>query len=387
MAEDVFDREREGLFELTGGFELPPPSAAQLQALRESIAAEGVLHPVVASAGPALPGEIADGRARRAICEELGIACPREERPFASEAAFAHFRLTTNIVRRELSVADRVRLGMTLEPLERELAAQRKAQARGRRGEKSLPVALPEEKGETRELVARKIGLTPSIYERGAKVLREGSPALVARFQADNETVSSAYRRLQEELKRDERRALAKALRENPLPPPNGRYPVIVLDPPWPIAGAPYPTMALEEIAALPLPDLLTADAIVWLWTTNGFLEHATAIATERWGLVKRNVVTWDKERPGRPTPWLTGQTEHCLLLTRGKPLFEAGNATTLIRERARENSRKPEAFYQLVEETCPAQPRLEMFARQRRAGFESWGAEVDFFPAWEEAS
>lgn len=387
MAEGNFDRDR-GLFELPAGFELPAPSAAELQALRQSIAQEGVLHPIIASAGPALSGEIADGRARHAICEELGIACPRKERPFASEAAFAHFRLTTNLLRRDLSVAERIRYGMALEPLERALAAQRKAQAKGgRRGEKSLPVALPGESGETREIIARRVGLKPSTYERGAKVLREGSPELVARFLAADETVTSAYRRLQEELKRDERRALAKHLREHPLPSPNGRYPVIVLDPPWPLAGVPYPTMTLAEIAALPIPTLLTKDAIVWLWTTNGFLEHAIAIAVERWGLVKRNVVTWDKERPGRPTAWLTGQTEHCILLSQGKPLFEAGNATTSLRERANEHSRKPEAFYALVDKTCPARPRLELFARERRAGFEPWGAEVDFFPSREKSS
>jgi N6-adenosine-specific RNA methylase IME4 len=373
--------------EFAGAFELPVLGAAEVKALRESIVSEGVLQAIVTSAGPALPGEIADGRARLAICSELGIDCPREERAFASEAAFSHFRLTANVIRRELSVAQRIRYGMALEPLERELAARRKAQAKGgRRGEKSLPVALPEERGEERAIVARRVGLKPSTYERGAKVLREGSPELVARFEQGEETVNSAFLRLQSELCRDEKRALAKALRENPLPPPNGRYPVIVLDPPWPLTGVPYPTMPLEEIGALPLPDLLTEDAVVWLWTTNGFLEHAIAIATERWGLLKRQIVIWDKERPGRPTPWLTGQTEPCLLLTRGHPLFEAGGLTNLIRERAREHSRKPEAFYALVERTCPG-AKLEMFARERREGFEPWGAEVDFFSDWEEAS
>jgi N6-adenosine-specific RNA methylase IME4/ParB-like chromosome segregation protein Spo0J len=378
MAEDVYDRYR--LVDLAAAFELPPPSAAELPALRESISADGVLHPVVASAGPARLGEIADGRARLSICSELRIACPREERPFASETAFKHFRLTTNLVRRELSIAERIRFGMALEPLERELASQRRAQAKGgRRGEKSLPVAVPEEKGETRELVARQIGLKPSTYTRGARVLREASPELVSRFLAEEETVTSAYRSLQNELKRDEKRALAQALRDNPLLPPNRPYPVLVLDPPWPLAGVPYPTMSLEEIACLPVPDLLAEDAVVWLWTTNGFLEQAMAMATERWVLAKRNIITWDKERPGRPTPWLTGQTEHCLLLSRGEPVFVSGNAINLIRERARQHSRKPEAFYALVERTCPG-AKLEMFARERREGFEPWGAEVEFF-------
>jgi len=143
--------------------------------------------------------------------------------------------------------------------------------------------------------------------------------------------------------------------------------------------------MTLEEIAALPVPELLTEDAIVWLWTTTRFLGEAIMMAAQSWGLAKRNVLTWDKERVGNGH-WLLGQTEHCLLLTRGEPLFEQGNATTLIRERSREHSRKPEAFYELVVNTCP-RPKLEMFARERRSGFEPWGAEVDYFPGSEEPS
>ena len=92
---------------------------------------------------------------------------------------------------------------MALEPFERERAAGRRAQAKGaKRGEKSLPVGLPEERGETRERVARFVGLKPSTYERGAKVLREGSPELVARFESKDETVNSASTKLRHERQR-----------------------------------------------------------------------------------------------------------------------------------------------------------------------------------------
>jgi N6-adenosine-specific RNA methylase IME4/ParB-like chromosome segregation protein Spo0J len=375
-----------GLLAQEATLELPPPSAAELRALRKSMAADGVLVPVVVSHGPACEREVADGRARLAICSELGIACPQEERSFASEAEFRLYRLSTNVLRRELTVAHRIRFGMALEPLERARAAGRRAQARGKtRGEKALPVALPGEKGETRERVARTVGLKPSTYERGAKVLREGSAALVSRLEAELETVNSAYRKLLNERLRAGKLALAERITESPPPLPDGRYPIVVLDPPWPYENLPYPAMSLEAIAAIPVPDLVAENAVVWLWTTNRFLEDAVAIAKERWGLSKRNVLTWDKERVGTGR-WLRGQTEHCLLLTRGEPLFRQEDATTLIRERAREHSRKPETFYALVERTCPG-AKLELFARERRPGWEPWGAEVDYFPARPEGS
>jgi N6-adenosine-specific RNA methylase IME4/ParB-like chromosome segregation protein Spo0J len=362
--------------------ELPPASAEERAALKESIAAEGLLVPVVVSAGPARAGEVADGQARVELCAELGIPCASEQRAFASEAEFQLYRLLTNLKRRQLPPAQLIRIGLALEPLERAQAAARKAQGRGKpRGEKALPVALPEEKGETRELVARKVGLKPSSYARGAKVLREGSPALVAAFEAGRETVHSAHRRLRAEQRRGERLALAERLERQPLPLPSGRFPVVVLDPPWPEQGElPYPTQSLDEIAALSLTELLSEDASVWLWTTNRFLFEAEAIGRERWGLERRGVLTWAKDRLGTGFP-LRGQTEQCLLFSQGKPLFLPGNASTLLTGPVREHSRKPEEFYELVEALCPG-AKLELFARERRPGWQVWGAETERFPA-----
>lgn len=50
---------------------------------------------------------------------------------------------------------------------------------------------------------------------------------------------------------------------------------------------------------------------------------------------------------------WLRGQTEHCLLAVRGKPVFRSGSHATVIEATRREHSRKPEKFFDLVEETC----------------------------------
>jgi N6-adenosine-specific RNA methylase IME4/ParB-like chromosome segregation protein Spo0J len=360
--------------------ELPPASAEQRAALKESIAAEGLLNPIVVSAGPACPGQVADGRARLELCAELGIESRTEERPFASEADFRLYRLLTNLKRRQLAPAQLVRIGLALEPLEREQALARKAQAAGkRRGEKALPVALPEEKGETRELVARSVGLKPSSYARGAKVLREGSPALVADFEAGKETINGAHRRLRAEQRRGERLALAERLERDPSPLPDGRFAVLVLDPPWPEQGElPYPTMSLDEITALPIPALLAEEGFVWLWTTNRFLFEAERIGGERWGLERRGLLTWAKDRLGTGFP-LRGQTEHCLLFGRGQPLFLPGDASTLLKGPVREHSRKPDQFYELVERHCPG-TKLELFARERRPGWQPWGAETERF-------
>ena len=362
------------------GEELPPLAPDQRAALRSSIAEHGVLEPAVVSAGPACAGEVADGRVRIEICAELGIACPRSERRFASEPEFALYRLERNLKRRQLTIAQRIRLGQAYEPLERARAAERRAQAKGRpRGEKSVPVALPEERGETRERVAAIVGLKPSTYGRGSKVLREGSPRLVATFERGEETVTSAYRKLRAETRRAERERIAAELERRPPALPKGRYEVIALDPPWPGSRLPYPTMSLEAIAALPVGELLAEDGVVWLWTTNAFLFEAERIACESWGLTPREVLTWGKDRIGTGYP-LRGQTEPCLLLSRGEPVFRRGSFSTLLHGDVREHSRKPDEFFTLAEALCVGRRRLEMFARERRPGWEAWGAETDLF-------
>jgi N6-adenosine-specific RNA methylase IME4/ParB-like chromosome segregation protein Spo0J len=362
---------------------LPALSVDACQRLRESIRRHKVRVPVVVSSGPAFAGETADGVHRQELAAELGLPCPTQKRRFETEAEFLLYRLDCNLSRRQLPVAELVRLGWLLEPLERELASARKAQvAGGKRGEKSLPVSRPEEKGETRERVAERLGLSAATYSRASKVLREGSAELVAAFEANKESPNGAYRRLQSEQRRAGLRALANEIERNPPPLPQGRVAVLVVDPPWPYEGSmlPYPPMGEEKIAAIPVGELLADDAIVWLWTTNAFLYEAQRIAREVWQLTERNILTWDKQRPGTGH-WLRGETEHCLLLTRGKPVFVQNNYTTILRARSREHSRKPDEFYDLVEATCPGS-KAELFARQQRPGWQAHGAETDLFAA-----
>ena len=90
--------------------------------------------------------------------------------------------------------------------------------------------------------------------------------------------------------------------------------------------------------------------------------------------------MTWAKDRVGTGR-WLRGQTEQCLLLSRGQPVVTLGSQSTLLQGPVREHSRKPEEFYGLVESLCPGR-KLELFARQQRPGWEAWGAETDKFRA-----
>jgi N6-adenosine-specific RNA methylase IME4 len=93
------------------------------------------------------------------------------------------------------------------------------------------------------------------------------------------------------------------------------------------------------------------------------------------WNFDVKTILTWDKESLGIGS-YLRAQTEHCLVAVKGSPVFTLTNQRTIIREKRRKHSQKPEAFYFLVESLCPGL-RMEGFARFDRPGWTIWGAEA----------
>ncbi|MGA2436845.1 MAG: MT-A70 family methyltransferase, partial [Bryobacteraceae bacterium] len=157
-------------------------------------------------------------------------------------------------------------------------------------------------------------------------------------------------------------------------------FQVVVADPPWQYDtgnSLPYPTMPIEEIKAMPVKEIADENAILWLWTTNAHLPVAFDVVTA-WGFEYKTLLTWVKDRMGTGE-WLRGQTEHCLLAARGKPVFLHGSHATVLQAVRREHSRKPEEFYAVVEATCPGS-KVELFARQKRLGWQLFGDQVGLY-------
>jgi N6-adenosine-specific RNA methylase IME4 len=231
---------------------------------------------------------------------------------------------------------------------------------------------------------AEQCGVSRS-YLAEAKQLSENHPSLFAAIQTGKKTITEA----KAEIERAKKAAVVEQIANEPAPLPTGPFRVIVIDPPWKYqsraddithrARNPYPDMELEAIKALPVSALAHEDCVLWLWTTNAFLREAFE-CLDAWGFKNKTVLTWVKDRMGLGN-WLRGQTEHCLVAVKGKPIVTLTNQTTALSAPMREHSRKPDEFYALVESLCPGN-RLEMFARQSRDGWQSCGAEHELFDA-----
>lgn len=172
------------------------------------------------------------------------------------------------------------------------------------------------------------------------------------------------------------------------LSPP---YRTIVADPPWRFAKPSatkanaerhYSTMTLAEIVELPVAELADPDGChLWLWAVNGMLEEAFAVV-RAWGFAPVTVVTWCKPRPGIGH-YLRNNTEHAIFATAGRPMVPDVKplSTWYVWARGR-HSRKPAAFYDLVEQVSPG-PRVELFSREPPLGWHSWGYGYESAPAF----
>lgn len=173
---------------------------------------------------------------------------------------------------------------------------------------------------------------------------------------------------------------------------PAGKYHVIVIDPPWRYekrredithrAAVPYPDMTIDEIKNWEqdnggVSGLALDDCILWLWTTNAHMKQAYEIA-EHWGFEVKTILTWIKDKMGTGD-WLRGKSEHCLMCIKGKPVINLTNQTTILNGPLREHSRKPDEFYQMVDELCPGL-KIDIFSREQREGWETYGNERQKF-------
>ena len=183
----------------------------------------------------------------------------------------------------------------------------------------------------------------------------------------------------------------------------NRGYQLIVADPPWEYSNIAvcgvynqphYPRMSDEQIARLPVHQLAArGGCVLLLWATGSKLDVAFDVL-RRWGFRFRTVAfVWVKvTRSGEPVcgpgMWTRPSTEYCLLATRGKGTnrwVRSRRVRQVIVTQRREHSRKPEEFFERVDELFGKGDelrRVELFARQRRPGWAAWGNEVERFPS-----
>jgi site-specific DNA-methyltransferase (adenine-specific) len=171
---------------------------------------------------------------------------------------------------------------------------------------------------------------------------------------------------------------------------PASGYNIILADPAWRYSdkcmhrgGAErhYPTMSVKEIARLNIQSIAARDALLFLWVTNPFVVRGvhTHVA-ERWGFTLKTIAfVWAKTSAnGDPSigmgHWTRANPELCFLGVRGHPKRLNADVSSLIIAPRMEHSAKPPEVRDRIVRLCGDLPRIELFARERVIGWDTWG-------------
>ncbi len=194
------------------------------------------------------------------------------------------------------------------------------------------------------------------------------------------------------------RRAPARAPHDVPPLPP-GPFDIVYADPPWTYYGSPikdaaaakhYALMSQAALADVPLHDIMSKRAALFLWATGPRLHYAIELI-ERWKLHFRGVLyVWVKTNrrgeiirgQGIPPTFTKPTSEFVLAATtmrtgRPFPLLDLAQAQVVLAPRTMHSS-KPAIFRTMIEGLCGDRPRIELFARETPSGWVSWGAQSE---------
>ena len=182
-------------------------------------------------------------------------------------------------------------------------------------------------------------------------------------------------------------------------------YSVVMCDPPWKFrtwsetnqAKSPsrhYSLMEAEDIRAIPVRDMVADDAALFLWVVQSNLPEALALINA-WDFTFKTVAfAWVKIKGKQDRLFYTGEDvrmglgyhtragfEQCWLATRGDGYERlVKDEPQVLFSPLREHSRKPDEIADAIVRLCGDVPRLDMFTRTRRSGWDAYGNEVDKF-------
>lgn len=343
-------------------------------------------------------GRIIDGRNRYRACLAVGVD-PAFRTYDGTDDEMVPFVVSLNLHRRHLSESQRALVAANIEGFSHG----------GDRQDANLHL--------DRAAVSELLNVSPRSVASAAKVRDHAAPELRAAVERGDVSVSAAAdvatRPIEEQreiVARGEKEILqaAKEIRaekaevrraervQNLVEISNGnaplltdrKYPIIYADPPWRYEHPPmggnrvienhYPTMTLEDICALPVADISTPDAVLFLWATAPKLAECFQVITA-WGFDYRTCAVWVKDKIGMGY-YVRNQHELLLIAKRGEPPMPAvsDRQSSVITADRTEHSTKPVEFAEMIERMYPELPKIELFCRTPRDGWAVWGNQAE---------
>ena len=146
-----------------------------------------------------------------------------------------------------------------------------------------------------------------------------------------------------------------------------------------------YQTMSLQDLKNLPVKNMTKEDAACFIWVTDSHIDEALELF-KSWGFKYKTIAfNWIKKTSKgnyckNVAPWTMKSSEICLFGTKGamSKYKKSNNVESLVIAERKGHSKKPVEVSERIEELFGDIPKLEMFARDKKQGWDAWGNEVD---------
>ena len=378
----------------------------EMNDLVEDIKVRGLIHPIIL-----FEDMILDGRNRWRACRIAKVE-PRTETLKECDSPTAYV-ISANLKRRHLNALQKALVAAKSVPFFEEEAAKRQRTGKssdgvagGRGHKKPSGHSAPKVSGKATDQAAKATGAGQKSTKSMVAVAKH-APDIVEAIEAGLITNVSDAKRCagldpkqrsevlglvrkgkspKQAMNDVEREARIAAIGTKPPSVPNGRYQVLLADPPWKYDFSAsenreienqYPTMTIDAICELPVPTLAEDDAVLFLWATSPKLPEALRVM-DAWGFTYKTCMVWIKDKIGMGY-YARQRHEFLLIGTKGKPSVpppERRPDSVIEAPRGR-HSEKPERAHEVIESMYPDAKRVELFARRPHKGWEGWGNEL----------
>ena len=354
---------------------IPPLAIEEFNQLEKNIIADGCRDPLLT-----WNGILIDGHNRYEICTKHGLKFSVVEKDFTNENHAKEWMINNQFGRRNLSNYQRSVLALELESV----FSDRAKEQQGLRNdiiqisEESKPIVAIKE-------VAKIANVSHDTIAKVKKIQSTATPEVKAQLNNGEISINEAYKGIKKAERAIDIEKQREDIANNVMAKIDGLFEVISIDPPWNYGRAydpdssraanPYPEMSQSELLDIELP--FADDSVCLLWTTQAFIFDAKELLN-KWGFTYKATIVWDKEKMGMGA-WLRMQCEFCLIGIKGNPAWNNTKYRDIIREPRREHSRKPDCFFEMIEEITVGR-RLEYFSRENRKGWEVYGNETNKF-------
>jgi len=350
---------------------IPPLTAEEYSGLEKSLLEEGCRDALIV-----WEDTLIDGHNRYEICQHHGIPFETSEKVFDSREAAMLWIIDNQFSRRNLPAYDRGVLALKKKDI---LIRQAKLKQGQRTDLSDIPQTFGEcnkKNNETNVKVGKEAGLSHETIRKIEKIENKAPDEIKQKIRREELSINRAYK----DIKREEVKQQAQVIKK-----PSGKYRIIYADPPWKYGNMQetgnaeyhYPAMTISELCELSIKELAEDDAVLFMWVTSPLLEECFAVI-KAWGFKYKSSFIWDKVKHNMGY-YNSVRHELLLVCTRGSCLPDNNKLydSVVSVERSNNHSEKPEEFRNIIDDLYREGKRIELFARKKNEGWDTWGNEA----------